>query len=562
MKLSVAKKLFLGFLSVLLLFGLVAGLSNYELGNVNRNYQSLIDDNVSEVMLVKTLKAELMNEAGGIRGYLLTGDSTYLSDYESSRKRMEHHINKLNELAGNKKEKELAQELGVLHNRYQSIIDKEIKFKLEENNAYMSLVETSDKQISQDFNKKADELVKFYESQLNAGINETVSGVKFSQTITLIISITAVIAAMLIAYFISRIISRPINLAAGAIDKVAGGDLSQTSIKVKNRDEIGVFILSLNKMVQDLRSLVSQVRSTSEQVASSSEQLAASADESSLASEQVAAISQKNALGTEQQLYRFREVSSSIKEIASGMQQISSSSELMLEAAEKADFLTKQGTNSVDNVVRQMNEINTTVGSAAQHIYTLESRSKEISNIVELITNIAEQTNLLALNAAIEAARAGEHGRGFSVVADEVRKLAEGSKQSAIQIQQMIGLIQEETKHAVLAMEKGNEQVRDGLEDTMEASAAFDEIAHSMGDVTYKVEEVSSSVEELTALTTQIIDVMSNVQDISEKNAAASQETSAATEEQLATMEEVSSSAGSLAKLSEELQELVSRFKL
>lgn len=359
--------------------------------------------------------------------------------------------------------------------------------------------------------------MKFYESQLNAGINETVSGVKSSQTITLIITILAVIAAMLIAYFISRMISRPINLAAAAIDKVAGGDLSQTSIKVKNRDEIGAFILSLNKMVQDLRSVVSQVRSTSEQVASSSEQLAASAEESSLASEQVAAISQKNALGTEQQLHRFREVSSSMDEISSGMKQISLSSELMLEAAEKANILTKQGTNSVDNAVRQMNEINTSVGSAAQHIYMLESRSKEISNIVELITNIAEQTNLLALNAAIEAARAGEHGRGFSVVADEVRKLAEGSKQSAIQIQHMIGLVQEETKQAVLAMEKGNEQVRDGLEDTMEASAAFAEIAHSMGDVTYKVEEVSSSVEELTVLTIQIIDVMSNVQDISEK---------------------------------------------
>ncbi|MBG9655102.1 methyl-accepting chemotaxis protein [Cytobacillus firmus] len=562
MKLSVAKKLFLGFLSVLLLFGLVAGLSNYELGSVNRNYQSLIDENVSEVMLVKTLKAELMNEAGGIRGYLLTGDSTYLSDYESSRKRMEHHINELNKLTSNNEEKELAKELKVLHDRYQSIIDKEIKFKLEDNNAYMSLVETSDKQVSQDFNNKADELVKFYETQLDAGINETVSSVKSAQVITLIITIAAILAAMAIAYFISRMISRPINLAAATIDKVAGGDLSQGSIKVKNRDEIGAFILSLNKMVKDLRSVVSQVRSTSEQVASSSEELAASAEESSLASEQVAAISQKNALGTEQQLHRFREVTSSMEEIASGMQQISSSSELMLGAAEKTDFLTKKGTKSVENVVRQMNEIYTSVGNATQYINTLESRSKEISNIVELITTIAEQTNLLALNAAIEAARAGEHGRGFSVVADEVRKLAEGSKQSAIQIQQMIGLVQEETKQAVLAMEKGNEQVRGGLEDTMEASAAFAEIAHSMGDVTYKVEEVSSSVEELTALTAQIIEVMSNVQDISEKNAAASQETSAATEEQLATMEEVSSSAGALAKLSEELQEVVSRFKL
>ncbi|MCS0671242.1 methyl-accepting chemotaxis protein [Cytobacillus firmus] len=562
MNFSVAKKLFLGFLSVLLLFVLVAGLSNYELGNVNRNYQSLLDENVSEVMLVKTLKAELMNEAGGIRGYLLTGDSTYLSDYESSRKRMEHHINELNKLTSNKEEKELAKELKVLHDRYQSIIDKEIKFKLEDNNAYMSLVETSDKQVSQDFNQKADELVKFYESQLDAGINETVSSVKSAQVITLIITIAAILAAMTIAYFISRMISRPINLAAATIDKVAEGDLSQGSIKVKNRDEIGAFILSLNKMVKDLRTVVSQVRSTSEQVASSSEELAASAEESSLASEQIAAISQKNALSTEQQLYRFREVSSSMEEIASGMQQISSSSELMLKTAEKTDFLTKKGTKSVENVVRQMKEINASVGDATQYIYTLESRSKEISNIVELITTIAEQTNLLALNAAIEAARAGEHGRGFSVVADEVRKLAEGSKQSAVQIQQMIGLVQEETKQAVQAMEKGNEQVKEGLEDTMEASAAFAEIAHSMGNVTYKVEEVSSSVEELTALTSQIIEVMTNVQDISEKNAAASQETSAATEEQLATMEEVSTSAGSLAKLAEELQEVVSRFKL
>ncbi|MBT2689867.1 CHASE3 domain-containing protein [Bacillus sp. ISL-47] len=247
MKFTVAKKLILGFLSVLFLFGLVAGLSNYELGNVNRNYNKLIDGNVSEVILVKTLKAELMNEAGGIRGYLLTGDSTYLSDYESARKRMEHHIEQLHKVTDQNEEKELSKELEVLHNRYQSIIDKEIKFKLEDNNAYMSLVETSDKQVSQEFNQKADELVKFYESQLNASIAETTDYVKFVQVFVLAITLAAIVAAMLIAYNISRIISRPINLAATTIDKVAGGDLSQEDIKVKNSDEIGELILSLNK---------------------------------------------------------------------------------------------------------------------------------------------------------------------------------------------------------------------------------------------------------------------------------------------------------------------------
>src|SRR5690606_19279205 len=131
------------------------------------------------------------------------------------------------------------------------------------------------------------------------------------------------------------------------------------------------------------------------------------------------------------------------------IQNITESSNEMDEITEVAKELTNKGATFVDHVVEQMNFIKGSVTKASESILSLRDRSKEISSIIEIITDVAEQTNLLALNAAIEAARAGEHGKGFAVVAEEVKKLAEESKNSASQITEMITHIQRETDESV-----------------------------------------------------------------------------------------------------------------
>src|SRR5205814_7190030 len=105
------------------------------------------------------------------------------------------------------------------------------------------------------------------------------------------------------------------------------------------------------------------------------------------------------------------------------------------------------------------------IEETGKRLFRFGEKSKEIGQIVELITKLSQQTNLLALNATIEAARAGEYGRGFAVVADEIRKLAENAGRSAEQISRLAQEISQRSQHAVAAMKEGIDELGQGRED-------------------------------------------------------------------------------------------------
>jgi methyl-accepting chemotaxis protein len=563
MNITVRKKIIGSFVIVLLMLVLVASLGVYQLYTVNNTYQSFLKEEVGQKLEVKNLQEQMIRKSASVRSFLLTGEADYLTEYEDAVKSFDGSMKKLKTTLT---EKELLTTLASLEEMSKNdtkFAQEQIQMKKEGDElGYLILSKSTAQTLGMQFNAKINELLSLQEKNLDYASSLTTKKIDNIVTFMIVISVTAILVALALATIISLQIAKPIVHASKAIEKVANGDLSIENIQVKNKDEIGAMIHSVNSMVTGLREVVVQVRDSSTQVAASSEQLSASAQESTFASEQIAQIIEQSADGMDVQLKHLKKIHGLIEEMSGNILQITKSSETMLVTVDNTFQVTDQGALSIEKVVNQMNLINEGVSNASQIIRKLGQRSSEINSILGMITQIADQTNLLALNAAIEAARAGEHGKGFAVVADEVRKLAEESKKSADQITKMISYIQTETELAVSSMEEQSNKVSDGFEYSQDAKKAFTLIGQSMGEVIEKVSDVSCAIELLSIHSKNVEQAIDEVKVIAEGGVTTTREVAAGTEENVATLQEVTASAQDLSEMAETLQELVSRFKI
>ena len=384
------------------------------------------------------------------------------------------------------------------------------------------------------------------------------SGVK---TTTLVALIIVVVLSVITLVLLLRSIKNSVDTILEGARHIAAGDL-RSKIMLDGDDEFAHIAHQFNTMVESMQKMIRKIKATATDVAGSSEELTANANQSAQVTQNVAQSITEVAEAAEKQVDIVHKSNETIEEFQKGLEEAITNQRHAREQTQATAEKAAEGNAFVQSTVEQMNSIAQTVQQTSEIVSKLGERSKEIGNIVEIISNISGQTNLLALNAAIEAARAGEHGRGFAVVAEEVRKLAEESQNASQKISELIQSIQDETDQAVASMEEGRREAEKGKENVTATGESFSEILQMVEDVKKASLVVSDHVLHLRENMGTIINGMTEVDASAKGIGSESQNVSAATEEQAAGMEEIASSSRSLANMANDLQTETDQFKV
>ena len=377
---------------------------------------------------------------------------------------------------------------------------------------------------------------------------------------TIAVSALVVLAGCVCGFFLLRTISGSVDMVLISLRKVAQGDLS-VHLPTDSGDEFAQMASECNKMLENIRAMTKTIQKTAVSVSDASDTLTSSAGQSAEATQNVAQSITKVAEAAHSQLDSVAEAEHQVRAFNRGLASATENIESVAADIERTSHKAEEGNTLAMATVDQMNAIADTVIASSDVVAKLGERSKEIGNIVEVISGISGQTNLLALNAAIEAARAGEHGHGFAVVAEEVRKLAEESQNASKQIGELIRTIQDETAQAVTAMETGREEAEKGRENVAASGKGFSEIREMIVRIQGNSGSIKDTMEELSRRSGKIGDAAAAIHTAASKVAAESQTVSAATEQQAAGMQEIAASSHGLSDMAHDLNAAAAKFK-
>ncbi|MFT5707231.1 MAG: methyl-accepting chemotaxis protein [Oceanospirillaceae bacterium] len=304
-------------------------------------------------------------------------------------------------------------------------------------------------------------------------------------------------------FFTVKQLFKPLyNLQKSLIDINSGeGDLTKRLV-ITSKDEFAHVSTDFNQFIQYLQSIIIDVKTISGEIHNKTSESSEAA--SKTATDLTQQLNELDMLAA-----AMTQMSYSAKEVASNAQKAATAAQSADSEASQGNSIVKETSQSIAQLVDDMDETVTTVNLLVKY-------SDDIESVLTSITSIAQQTNLLALNAAIEAARAGDMGRGFAVVADEVRALAGRTQQSTNETSLIIGQLQEGVKEAVDKIEQSRALASSTNDKATKAEDILTNIRNSISEINDITIHIASSAQEQSSTSEEINRNTTNIRNISQ----------------------------------------------
>lgn len=296
----------------------------------------------------------------------------------------------------------------------------------------------------------------------------------------------SIISSFIFTILMKRIVITPIEKLKDKTLYLTKGDLTIDFVITGKKDEIYELSFAFNKTIETLKELISKVF--------------------------VAIIVLTKNLKT---LFKSSTaVADSANFQASTVEETQRNFENMNNMVETITIETDKASNHTEQALKKARDGMDSMEKLEGEMIKIESSSKEITNIIEMINDIAEQTNLLSLNASIESARAGEAGKGFNIVATEIRKLAEKSTNAANRIQELIN--------------NNNKIIVEGVKFSKATMITLKDISFANELITGIVRSITTEVQKVKISSSEILKAISHISDIAQNNLIESEKVSVA----------------------------------